>query len=78
MAQWIEGRVMRRKVWTPLAPRVQAACSCSVPISSSTGATSRTTRGSETNIVAITMPGVEKMMLMPWSANHPPTVVRRP
>ena len=42
---------------TSRAPSVAAACSCSVPISRSTGTTSRTTNGSETKIVASTMPG---------------------
>src|SRR3712207_8635048 len=48
-----------------------SASSCSVPISRSTGATSRTTNGSETNIVASTMPGVEKITWMPLSASQP-------
>ena len=38
-----------------------AASSCSVPISCSTGSTSRTTNGSVTNMVASTMPGSEKI-----------------
>ena len=37
------------------------------PISRSTGTTSRTTNGSETKIVASTMPGSAKMTWMPWS-----------
>ena len=53
---------MRRNVCHPLAPSVAAACSCSVPISRSTGITSRATNGSDANIVASTMPGVEKMI----------------
>ena len=39
------------------APSVDAACSCSSPISRSTGTTSRTTNGSETKIVARTIAG---------------------
>ena len=39
------------------APSVAAASSCSMPISRSTGTTSRTTNGSETNVVASRMPG---------------------
>ena len=46
-----------RRSASELAPSVAAACSCSVPISRSTGTTSRTTNGSETKIVARTMPG---------------------
>ena len=42
------------------APSVAAACSCSSPISRSTGATSRTTNGRETKIVASTMPGTRE------------------
>ena len=59
------GNVTRRKVCTDEAPSVQAACSCSVPISSSTGATSRTTSGSETKMVASTIPGTAKITRMP-------------
>ncbi len=47
----------RKKVCSGPAPSVAAACSCSVPISRSTGIVSRTTNGSETNIVARIMPG---------------------
>ena len=55
-----------------------AACSCSSPISCSTGATSRATNGIDTNTVAITMPGTEKMIWMPWSASHGPNQPVRP
>ena len=55
-----------------------AACSCSSPISRSTGATSRATNGSETKIVASTMPGTEKMIWMPWSVSHGPNQPSRP
>jgi hypothetical protein len=48
---------MRQNVCQDEAPSVAAACSCSSPTSRSTGATSRTTNGSETKIVASTMPG---------------------
>ncbi len=44
-----------------LAPSVAAACSASVPSSCSTGTVSRATNGSETNAVASTMPGTEKI-----------------
>ena len=63
----------RKKVWSGPAPSVAAACSCSVPISRSTGIVSRTTKGSDTNIVARIMPGTEKMIWIPCSANHWPT-----
>ena len=54
--------MIRQKVCQPVAPIVVAACSCSVPISRSTGITSRATNGSDTKMVASTMPGVEKMI----------------
>ena len=63
---------MRQKAATGPAPSVAAACSWSVPISRSTGTTSRTTNGSETNIVAMTMPGSEKMICTPCSSSQPP------
>src|SRR3954447_5650043 len=53
-AQRIEGNVMRRNVCQGPAPRLRAATSWSVPISSSTGTTSRTTSGNDTKIVAMT------------------------
>ena len=53
----IAGRVIIRKVCQAEEPRVLAACSCSVPISRSTGMTSRATKGMQTNIVARTIPG---------------------
>ena len=59
------GSVTRQNVCQAPAPSVAAACSCSSPISCSTGATSRTTNGIETKIVARTMPGTEKMIWMP-------------
>ena len=77
-AQRIAGSVTRRNVWSFDAPRVQAACSCSSPISSRTGATSRTTNGKETKIVAITIPGIEKITSMPWSASQLPVHVFGP
>src|SRR3954447_10568269 len=59
------GSVIRRKVCTTFAPRLRAACSCSSPISDSTGTTSRMTSGSATKTVANTMPGAAKMTLNP-------------
>ncbi len=66
------GSVMRQNVCQALAPSVSAACSASVPISRRTGIVSRTTNGSETTAVAITMPGTEKMTWMPCSASQSP------
>ena len=66
------GKVTRQKVCQPDAPSVAAACSCSSPTSASTGATSRTTKGSDTNTVASAIPGTAKMILMPWLANQWP------
>ena len=62
MPQRMAGSVMRRNVCHGRAPSVAAACSCSVPISRSTGITSRATNGSEAKIVASTIPGTEKMI----------------
>ena len=72
------GRVMRRNVCHAVAPSVRAACSCSTPISSSTGTTARTTSGSETKMVASTMPGTAKMTSKPRSDSQPPTGVNVP
>ena len=70
--QRIAGRVTRQNVCQPLAPRVAAACSCSSPISCSTGITSRTTNGSETNITASTIPTGVKMTSIPTAARSAP------
>ena len=69
---------MRQNVCQPEAPSVAAACSCSSPTSRSTGATSRTTNGSETKIVASTIPGSEKMTWMPCSVQPRPNQPVRP
>jgi hypothetical protein len=66
------GSVMHRNVCSGEVPSLPAASSWSVPSSRSTGTTSRTTNGSETKIVASTIPGVEKMIRTPWSANQLP------
>ena len=57
--------MIRQNVCQRDAPSVAAACSWSSPISRSTGSTSRTTNGSDTKIVASTMPGTEKITWMP-------------
>ena len=62
---------MRQKVCQLEAPRVWAACSCSVPISRSVGTTSRTTNGSVTKIVASTIAGVAKRISWPLRWNQP-------
>ena len=69
---------MRQNVCQPEAPSVAAACSCSSPISCSTGATSRTTNGSETKIVASTMPGQREDDLDAGSVSHGPNQPVRP
>ena len=69
---------MRRNDCSELAPRLCAACSCSVPISSRTGTTSRMTSGSDTKTVAITMPGVAKMTSKPASSSAGPNQPLRP
>ena len=66
------GRVIRKNVWRPLAPRLRAACSCSSPISCSTGTTSRITSGSATKTVAITIAGVAKTTSIPASESDGP------
>ena len=71
-AQRIAGRVTRRNVWNGEAPSVAAACSCSMPISRSTGTTSRTTNGSETKIVTRIIPGSAKTTWIPWPVSQLP------
>src|SRR5438067_2903221 len=66
------GRVIRRNVAKADAPSVDAACSCSVPISLSTGTTSRTTNGSATKIVARIIPGSAKITCRPCRSSHGP------
>ena len=73
----IAGSVIRRNVVNADAPSVTAASSCSVPISRSTGTTSRTTNGSETKMVARSIPGYANRIrwpcdVQPWAE---PTVV---
>ena len=72
------GKVIMRKICQSEAPRVRAACSCSVPISRSTGITSRATNGMQTKIVASTIPGRAKITRTPCSASQPPNSPRRP
>src|ERR1039457_226851 len=66
------GSVTRQNVCQPLAPSVSAASSSSVPCACMSGINSRATNGNVTNIVASTMPGTAKMILMSWSLSHGP------
>src|SRR5205085_6717845 len=77
-AQRIAGSVTRRKVANGPAPSVAAACSWSVPISRSTGTTSRTTNGSDTNIVTITIAGSAKSTWIPCAVSTGPSQPVRP
>src|SRR5581483_4366853 len=61
---------MRMNVVSAREPSVAAASSCSVPISRSTGTTSRTTNGSDTNVVASRIPGYAKRMRCPCAVSH--------
>ena len=72
------GRVIRQNVWREFAPRLRAACSCSSPISVSTGTTSRITSGSATKQVAMIIPVPLKMILMPHSSSVGPNQPVRP
>ena len=63
-AQRMLGRVMRKKVVKPPAPRVSAAASSSDPWSCISGISSRATKGKVTRMVARTSPVVAKMILM--------------
>ncbi len=71
-AHLIAGSVMRRNVCHHVAPRLVAASSSSVPISVSTGTTSRITSGRHTNAVAMTMPGGAKTTWSPASSSVGP------
>ena len=70
------GSVTRKKVCRREAPRVQAACSSSVPSSSSTGPTSLMTNCIEMKIVTRTIDGRANKIWMPRAAksgsNQPP------
>src|SRR3982074_271703 len=66
------GSVTRQNVCQAEAPSVAAACSCSSPTSISTGTTSRTTNGNDTNTVASTIPAGLKMIGSPWPISQLP------
>ena len=66
------GSVTRRNICQPFAPSKLAASSSSRPDASMTAMSSRATNGNETKIVASTMPGTAKMILMSRSNSHGP------
>ncbi len=68
----MDGSVIRQNVCHHLEPRVAAASSWSVPISCSTGSTSRMTNGNVTKMLASTIPGRPKMILKPRSRSTNP------
>src|SRR5579859_6777777 len=72
------GIVIRQNTWSGEAPSVNAACSWSVPISRSTGSTSRTTSGSVTKMVARTSPGRANITCTPADWNNGPNQPRAP
>ena len=66
------GSVTCQKVCQPEAPSVSAASSSSVPCACISGISSRATNGKVTKIVASTMPGTAKMILMSCACSHGP------
>ena len=66
------GSVTRRNICHPFAPSRLAASSSSRPEASMTAMSSRATNGNDTKIVARTMPGTAKMILMSCSNSHGP------
>ena len=67
------GRLTRKKVCQPLAPRARAASSSSCPCACSSGISSRATKGKVTKIVARTIPGTAKMICRSCRASHGPS-----
>jgi len=67
------GKVTRKKVCQPPAPRTMAASSSSAPCSCIKGISSRATKGEVMNAVASTIPGTAKMILMSWSSSQGPS-----
>ena len=72
------GSVTRKNVCSPPAPSTRAASSSSVPVASMIGMISRATNGNDTKIVARTMPGTAKTILMSCSTSHGPRKPCRP
>ena len=77
-AHFTFGSVTRQKICQPLAPSSFAASSSSRPDASITAISSRATKGNDTKIVARTMPGSAKMILMSCSNSHGPNQPWRP
>src|SRR6185295_5516050 len=69
----IFGRVTRLNACHPDAPNVSAASSSSRPCDCINGISSRAMNGTVTKVVASTMPGRAKMILMSCSASQGPT-----
>ena len=78
IAHFMAGSVTLRKTCNAVAPRLVAACSCSTPISSRIGTTSRIISGRATNAVAITMPGMAKATWKPALSSVGPNQPVRP
>ena len=72
----ILGRVTRQNICHPFAPSETAASSSEVPCACITGINSRATNGRVTKIVAMIMPGTEKIILIPCSTNQGPNTPR--
>jgi hypothetical protein len=76
MPQRMFGRVTLRQVCRIEAPSVRAASSSSLPISSSTGTTSRIVNGMQMKIVTSTIDGTAKITWTPRASkkgsSHPP------
>ena len=77
-AHFTFGSVTRRNICQPLAPSSPAASSSSRPDASITAISSRATNGNDTKMVASTMPGSAKMILMSRSNSHGPNQPCRP
>src|SRR6201984_776973 len=69
---------MRQKVCQPLAPNESAACSSSLPWEVRSGISSRATNGKVTKMVASTIPGKAKMILMFQALSRGPNQPRAP
>src|ERR1700740_1633107 len=78
MPQRALGNVMRQNVCQPLAPNESAACSSSLPWEVRSGMSSRATNGKVTKMVASTIPGRAKMILMFQALSRGPNQPRAP
>ncbi|MNT12536.1 hypothetical protein D3C72_1474670 [compost metagenome] len=68
----ILGKVTLQKVCQPVAPSTMAACSSSLPWACISGISSRAMKGKVTKMVASTMPGTAKMILVLCPSSHEP------